>query len=277
MVVRRRTIEVVLVVLALAASSCGTASASPKPAPGVMSSSSTVAPPATSTSTSTTTTTSTTVPPTTTTIPHPNETLTATARPSVSSLVAYDAPNGDPVALPFHVPNPHQFGGPLTLMVTEGSKGDPWLKVQLPVRPNGQEAWIPAEDYYIGSTRVHAEVDLTTTSVRVYDDEELIAETQAAIGTEATPTPVGTFFIAAKRLNPPKEAYLGTWSLVLSGFSETLASFAGGLPVIAIHGTNYPESELGESISNGCVRVPDDVIQFLARHVPLGAPVVISA
>lgn len=162
-------------------------------------------------------------------------------------------------------------------MVTEGAKGDDWVKVQLPIRPNGQEAWIPTDDYFLSATRMRAEVDLSSTTVRVFDDDQLIAETQAAIGTEETPTPLGTFFIAAKRLNPPEEAYLGTWALVLSGYSETLPSFAGGLPVIAIHGTHYADQELGQAISNGCVRVPDDVIQFLAQHVPLGAPVTITA
>jgi lipoprotein-anchoring transpeptidase ErfK/SrfK len=47
--------------------------------------------------------------------------------------------------------------------------------------------------------------------------------------------------------------------------------------VIAIHGSNNPERVLGRAISNGCVRVPNDVIEFLAKHVPPGAPVIISA
>ncbi len=64
---------------------------------------------------------------------------------------------------------------------------------------------------------------------------------------------------------------------MLSSFSETLPSFSGGLPVIAIHGENDPDRVLGEAISNGCVRVSNEVIQFLAAYVPLGAPVIISA
>jgi lipoprotein-anchoring transpeptidase ErfK/SrfK len=231
----------------------------------------------TSATPTTTLATPTTAAPTTTTIPDPNRTLTATARSSVEWLVAFDEPDGQIIDLPFSVPNPHQFGGALTLMVTEGSLEDEWVKVQLPVRPNGQEAWIPTADYNIGETTIRAEVTLSETSVKVFDGEELIAESQAAIGTEKSPTPLGTFYVAAKRLNPPEESYLGEWSLVLSAYSETLPSFSGGLPVIAIHGTNHPDAELGQAISNGCVRVPNEVLQFLATHVPLGSPVIVSA
>lgn len=162
-------------------------------------------------------------------------------------------------------------------MVTAGAVDDDWVKVQLPIRPNGTEAWIPSADYNIRSTVVRAEVDLSTTSVKVFNNDVLIKESQAAIGAQKTPTPLGTFYVAAKRLNPPEEAHLGTWALVLSGYSETLVTFSGGLPVIAIHGSNDPDRVLGRALSNGCVRVPNDVIQFLAENVPLGAPVTVTA
>lgn len=229
-------------------------------------------PPTTVATTTTTTVASTT---TTTAAADPHRTIVATARPSIGALVAYEEPEGKPIRLPFVVPNPHQFGGPLTLMVTEGDIGDEWVKVQLPIRPNGTEGWIPTEDYALGETFMRAEVDLSSTSVTVFDGSRVISETQAAIGTAETPTPVGTFYVAAKRRNPQAEQHLGEWSVVLSSFSEVLDSFSGGLPVIAIHGTHHPDQELGEAVSNGCVRVPNDVMQTLADQLPLGAPVAI--
>jgi len=232
---------------------------------------------------SSTTTTPSPTPPTTdastatslTIAPDPFRTWVATAHDEVTFLQVFDEPDGAVFPLPFGVPNPHQFGGPLTLMVTEGQPGDAWLKVQLPVRPNGQEAWVDGSLYDISSTRIRAEVTLGETHVAVYDGEELIAETEAVIGADSTPTPLGTFFVAAKRENPPEESFLGPWALVLSGFSEAHETFAGGLPVIAIHGTSRPD-QVGQARSNGCVRVPNDVIEFLAEHVPLGAPVHVS-
>jgi lipoprotein-anchoring transpeptidase ErfK/SrfK len=264
------------VVVALIASACGAADAAPRIDAALPQEAETTTTAADRQTTTTTTTT--TVPETTTTLaPDPHRTVVLRARADTPHLVAYDAPGGLPIALPFPVSNPHQFGGPLTLMVTEGEIGDDWLKVQLPIRPNGQEAWVPAIDYVFAQTRIRAEVDLTNTSVKIFDGDKLLTESQAAIGTSRTPTPFGTFFVAAKRRNPPAEAHLGTWAIVLSGYSEVLETFSGGLPVIAIHGSNNPSRVIGRAISNGCVRVPNDVVQFIADNVPLGAPVHVSA
>lgn len=271
----RYLLRSVAAVLVLIATSCGAADASSQvstPPVSVVDTTTTT----TSPTTTTTTTVVRTTPVSTTAAPDPFETLIATARISTPYLVAYEEPDGLPLALPFRVPNPHQFGGALTLMVLEGDRDDEWIKVQLPIRPNGSTGWVPASDYVFSSTTARAEVDLASTSVKIFNRDELIAESQAAIGNWRTPTPLGTFFVAAKRRNPPEEAYLGTWAVVLSGYSETLETFSGGLPVIAIHGSNNPDRVLGRAISNGCVRVPNDVIQFITEHLPLGAPVHIS-
>ena len=230
----------------------------------------TAAPTTTTSAPTTTTSTTTTIP------PDPFRTWVATADETIPYLVAYDEPDGTQIPLEFMVPNPHQFGGPLTLMVTEGAPGDEWVRVQLPVRPNRQEGWIRTAGYEISGTRVRAEVDLTARTVVVYDGPDVIAETDAVIGSPATPTPLGTFSIAAKRENPPEESYLGPWALALSAFSEVHETFSGGIPVIAIHGTTRPD-QVGQARSNGCIRIPNEVIDFLAEHVPLGAPVHISA
>lgn len=212
----------------------------------------------------------------TTTAPEedPHLTWVATAHDDVDRLTVYDEPDGEPIALPFLVPNPHQFGGPLTVMVTEGAAGDPWVKVQVPLRPNGREGWLRTDAWDLTSTTIRAEVVLSESLVVVYDGDTVIAESEAVIGAEASPTPLGTFFVTAKRRNPEEEAWLGPWALVLSGYSEAFETFSGGLPVIAVHGTNRPD-QLGEAITNGCVRVPNEVIGVLAEHVPLGAPVTV--
>ena len=280
--VQRRDVVVSIIALGVGGTGCAAANststaraAAPEPSVG----SSSTPPTSTTTTTSpptTTTSSSTTTEPDTALSADPFRTVVATARSSIGALVAYEEPDGAPMALPFVVPNPHQFGGPLTLMVTEGDIGDEWVKVQLPIRPNGTEGWIPTEHYALGETFMRSEVILGSTSVRVFDGDRLITETQAAIGTDATPTPVGTFYVASKRRNPPEEQHLGEWSIVLSSFSEVLDTFSDGLPVIAIHGTHHPDDELGQGISNGCVRVTNDVMQLLAEHLPLGAPVIIS-
>ena len=57
-----------------------------------------------------------------------------------------------------------------------------------------------------------------------------------------------------------------------------LESFAGGNGVIGIHGTNQPEL-IGSSVSQGCIRMENDVIDRLVEEIglPLGVPVEIQA
>ena len=45
--------------------------------------------------------------------------------------------------------------------------------------------------------------------------------------------------------------------------------------MIGIHGTNEPDS-IGRTVSNGCIRVDNDVITEMASFLPLGTPVTIS-
>ncbi len=211
---------------------------------------------------------------TTTTIPEdPHLTWIATAKDNITKLVAHTEPDGTQISLPFLVPNPHQFGTPLTLMITEGQPGDEWVKVQLPIRPNLQEGWIRTDGYVITSTRVHAEIDLTSQQIRAWDGDELIAESAAVVGAAESPTPLGTFAVSAVL-----DDYFGAPAVALTAFSEAFETFSGGLPVIAIHVTLSDGQEHDPSVgSNGCIRIPDQAVRFLAEHVPLGAPVTVIA
>ena len=218
----------------------------------------------------TTTPTTTTAAPTTSTIaPNENRTWIATARDHVNALAPSIEPGGELFVMPWFQPNPHQFGTPLTLMVTEGQPGDDWVKVQLPIRPNGQEAWVSTEDYDITPLFHRAEVNLTTQRVTVWENGEIIAQTDAVVGGASSPTPFGSFYVASA-----VDDYFGEPALVLSSFSEVLDTFDGGLPVIAIHRTFSEGQESDHNVgSNGCVRIPVEVLRFLAQNVPLGTPV----
>ena len=216
-------------------------------------------------------------PPTTTLVPlAENETLVAYVDPAVDRVWPVVEPGSDEIIpLEFAITNPTFWGNQLTLRVIDRTPDGEWLKVQVPVRPNGTEGWIEASGVELTSHFVHARIDLTARSVTVWDDDQVIAETSAVIGTDRTPTPLGEFFV-----NDLVERYegsaFGPYVLTISAFSETLETFAGGIPVIAIHGTNRPEL-MGGAHSNGCVRVPNDVITFLAENVPTGTPVEIVA
>ncbi len=120
------------------------------------------------------------------------------------------------------------------------------------------------------------EVSLSDHVMRVTRDGQVAVETPVAIGTDATPTPTGRFYVTdVIDTGKPDGAY-GPFALGLSAHSDVLDQFAGGDGQIGIHGTNQPDS-IGTSASHGCVRVPNEVITALAGNIPLGTPVTITA
>jgi lipoprotein-anchoring transpeptidase ErfK/SrfK len=165
--------------------------------------------------------------------------------------------------------NPTPWGNPLTLAVT-GRQGS-WLRVQIPARPNGAEGWVREADVTLTSVRTRVEISIGARTLRAYDGPTFIAETKVVVGKGTTPTPTGRYFVTDYEKKARGSAY-GPWILPLSGYSQALDSFSGGVPVIAMHGTNHPELA-GRAASNGCVRMPDDVIEVLRTHLPLGTPV----
>jgi lipoprotein-anchoring transpeptidase ErfK/SrfK len=48
--------------------------------------------------------------------------------------------------------------------------------------------------------------------------------------------------------------------------------FNGGPGQIAVHGNGQP-STVGQAVSNGCIRLPDSSISWMAETVPVGTPV----
>ena len=131
------------------------------------------------------------------------------------------------------------------------------------------------EDAEVTSHRFRAQVALGDRSVTVWDGEDVVVQTTAVIGKDTTPTPLGSFFVNDLIEKWEGSAY-GPQILSLSGFSEAMETFGGGVPVIAIHGTNRPEL-MGGAHSNGCIRIPNNVIAVLAETVPIGTPVDIVA
>jgi lipoprotein-anchoring transpeptidase ErfK/SrfK len=94
------------------------------------------------------------------------------------------------------------------------------------------------------------------------------------IGQDNTPTPTGQFYITVK-LSPPQISHVyGAWALGLSAYSDVLEQFGTGDGQIALHGT-ADLGDLGQQVSNGCIRMANQVITHLAETLPLGTPVTI--
>ncbi len=173
-------------------------------------------------------------------------------------------------------PNPTQFGGERAFLVLDQDSSPDWVKVSLPVKPNGQEGWIPRSEVEITEIQHRALVDLSDDTVTVWDGAGIVLTTKAVTGKTSTPTPLGTFYVRDIIAQDDPGGSFGPYILALSGFSEVLETFQGGLPALAIHGTDNP-GQIGSERSAGCVRIPNDLITVLAESVPLGTPVTVIA
>jgi lipoprotein-anchoring transpeptidase ErfK/SrfK len=202
--------------------------------------------------------------------------------PAYVALAARDVnirsrPDGGSVVALFPANLP--WGGPTPFLVEEARRteaGDVWLKVLLPRRPNGSTGWVPRDHVRLRPVSEAVEVDLSSRSARLLRDGQPVRSFRVAVGTSATPTPTGRFFVTVKLRPPQISTVYGAWALGLSGYSDVLEQFGTGDGQIALHGTHNP-SVLGSAVSNGCVRMDNDTISHLAELLPLGAPVTIRA
>jgi hypothetical protein len=144
-----------------------------------------------------------------------------------------------------------------------------WYKVRLPVRPYGRTGWVRAEGVELFSVRERVVVRRSARILEVYRGARRVLRTRVAVGRAGRPTPLGSFYVAAKYA-PTRNSLVSTYALELSA-PAGLSDFPGG-GVVGIHGTPALYST-GKAASNGCVRVTPRVALALKRLVPLGASV----
>lgn len=172
----------------------------------------------------------------------------------------------------FTNPGPYEPQQPFTMLVTE-RRGE-WAKVLLPVRPNHTEGYVRLSDVDISTTTKRIEINLTTNTLTAFDGDTLLTESSIVAGSPFTQTPTGRFYVTDIVPQPNPAGAYGPFALATNGYSEVMDEFDTGVPVVALHGTNAPD-KLGTDVSNGCIRLPNDVITLLAEQIPLGTPVFI--
>lgn len=208
--------------------------------------------------------------PTTTSVPAAPSYTVATARGA--SVGVYDSPvQTEPTR---SLASPQSDGSPLVLLVQE--ERPDWLKVLLPVRPNGATGWIHTADVTLASHDYRIEVRLGAHKLTAWKGNDVFLEDTVAVGASATPTAQGSFYTTGLFETGATQPFYGPYAYPLSGYSEVLFEFGGGEGQMGLHGTNDPSS-LGRSVSNGCVRMSNAAITKLAKALPVGVPVDIKA
>jgi lipoprotein-anchoring transpeptidase ErfK/SrfK len=168
-------------------------------------------------------------------------------------------------------------GQPQQLLVLDAAErdGQEWVKVLLPVRPNGSAGWVPRNKVVLSRTRYWIEVRTRARRVTVYRDGARVRGFSAVVGASATPTPHGLAAIYERNRQPDPDGFLGPWALPLTALSDVLESYGGGPGRVAIHGRAGASlrDPLGSARSHGCVRVRNRDVSWLARTIPVGTPV----
>jgi lipoprotein-anchoring transpeptidase ErfK/SrfK len=152
--------------------------------------------------------------------------------------------------------------------------GVAWVRVRLPVLPNGTTAWVPRSalgGYVTVDTRL--EVDLRRLSATLYRGGRPVFRAAIGVGTASSPTPTGEFYVR-NRLTRYRSATYGPVAFGTSARSPTATDWpAGGF--IGIHGTDRPDLLPGR-VSHGCIRMRNLDVLELARRMPVGTPVTID-
>jgi lipoprotein-anchoring transpeptidase ErfK/SrfK len=204
------------------------------------------------------------------------ETLVAVTRGT--PLDVHASPGTERPSLRLGTENP--WGQRLRLLVIRGTTDDRrnvWLRVQIPIWPNGQTGWIAASDVRVAEVSDRVVIDLSERRLVRLREDEPVARVRVAVGSAATPTPPGRYFVWAKVDTGRPSGPYGSFILGLSGFSDVIEPWTEfpGEPRLAIHGTDDP-TDVGEAISMGCVRVSNHLLRHI-RDVPMGTPVIIQS
>jgi lipoprotein-anchoring transpeptidase ErfK/SrfK len=146
-----------------------------------------------------------------------------------------------------------------------------WYRVQLPMRPNGAVGYVRARSVTIGSVATRIIVELSSRRVMLFRRGKMVLRARAAVGTAATPTPRGRFYVNQRLIPRDPSGPYGPGAIGISAFSPVLTGWAQGGPV-AIHGTNQPWL-IGRRVTNGCIRLHNRDLRRLFRATPAGTPV----
>lgn len=112
-------------------------------------------------------------------------------------------------------------------------------------------------------------INIPTTTLYLYQEDELIKEYRITVGRIDAPTPIGNFKVINKKVNPTWYPTDGRDPIPPGPNNELGTRWIGiNKPHFGIHGTIKPQ-EIGKATSNGCVRLKNEDIEELYPLVSL--------
>ncbi len=156
------------------------------------------------------------------------------------------------------------------------TRGREWLRVRLPVRPNGTTGWVPASVLgELQPVKTWLKISTKTFKATLVKNGKVVFRAPIGVGQPQWPTPRGQFYIRAKLKGYGSAgSFYGPLAFVTSATSNQLTDWPGG-GLVGVHGTSQPGLIPGR-ISHGCVRLRNADILKLEKLMPVGSPLTIT-
>lgn len=200
------------------------------------------------------------------------QTTTMWAHPGSTSLIRYSPSRKSHAFRRLHLMTEDGFPEIyVALAKTVDQYGTQWVKIRVPMRPNGRTGWVPRDALGRFET-VHTQliVDRHKLRATLYRSGHKIWSSPVGVGRPSMPTPAGQFYVRERIKALQGGTIYGPYAFGTSDYS-TLSDWPGG-GVVGIHGTNEPQLIPGRP-SHGCIRVPNNKVTQLWHLMPLGTPV----
>ncbi len=156
------------------------------------------------------------------------------------------------------------------------TRGREWLRVRLPVRPNGTTGWVPASVLSeLQPVKTWLKISTKTFKATLVKNGKVVFRAPIGVGQPQWPTPRGQFYIRAKLKGYGSAgSFYGPLAFITSATSNQLTDWPGG-GLVGVHGTSQPGLIPGK-ISHGCVRMRNADILKLEKLMPVGSPLTIT-
>jgi len=163
----------------------------------------------------------------------------------------------------------------LALRGYRDARGRDWIKLRIPMRPNGRRGWVRRAA--LGSLRVTHSwlvVDRDLRRISFYEDGVRRWKAPVGIGKASTPTPAGRFWIRERfRVTDPASPY-GPYALGTAAYANVSDWPGGG--VVGLHGDFGDPGSIPGRPSHGCIRLRSRDVKWLARHAGVGTPLLVK-
>ena len=157
--------------------------------------------------------------------------------------------------------------------LVESQRADGWIKVLLPVHPNGTTGWVRKEEVRVNKVGYKIKIQIGPCLLTVFRRGDVIYQGPVAVGMPLSPTPTGNYYVRVVLKAPAGAASpFGPYAFGLAGRTNDFPTFTGADDEIAIHG-NDDVAGLGRAVTLGSVRMENPELSILAGQVPLGTPV----